>query len=281
MVKYYNVNGEQVLREHAVIGIEDIGLLRGFGIFDFFRFKGGCLIFGPDYLNRFTRSAQKIGLPLPVSISELTQWVHNLIEANGQPEGAIQFVLTGGYSLNNYEPASPNLLILQRELPIINPDYYANGVKLLLVDYQREMPEIKTTNYLKGIHLLPTLREAGALEPLYHTGDFLRESVRSNIFVVNAEGVICTPDKEVLPGITRKQVLEIAGRKFRAEEREVSLSELFSAREVFMTSTIKRLMPVVQIGDQTIGNGKPGPVFKELTDDFNHFEKEFLATNKL
>ncbi len=281
MISYYEINGVRLPREEARIGLEDIGLLRGYGVFDFFRFRNGRPVFGEAYLARFARSAELLGLPLPAKPAELGRRVQALIDANGLADGAIQLVLTGGYSPDNYEPAEPNLLILQRPAPAYGPEHYERGVRLMLFAHQREAPHIKTTNYLTGIRLLKTLRAAGALEPLYHYGAKLRETVRSNVFVVDADGVVCTPAREVLPGVTRSKVLELARRRYPVAEREIGLEELAAAREVFLSSTTKRLMPVVQIDDLQIGTGRPGAVFRTLAEDFSHLEAAYLDSQKL
>ena len=138
------------------------------------------------------------------------------------------------------------------------------------------MPEVKTINYLMGIRLIPELKRAGALEPLYHDGRHLRESVRSNFFLVMPDDTIVTPGREILFGITRKQLLAAAEPHFAIEEREVALEELRQAREAFVTGSNKAVMPVVRIDDQVFGNGRPGPVTQRLMELFEARSAQYV-----
>lgn len=90
---------------------------------------------------------------------------------------------------------------------------------------------------------------AGADDILYHQNDFVSESPRSNFFLVTADDKIVTPAENVLTGITRKKVLQLARAQFTVEERAISLDEMREAREVFLTSTTKQILPVAQIDD--------------------------------
>jgi branched-chain amino acid aminotransferase len=114
------------------------------------------------------------------------------------------------------------------------------------------------------------MEKAGAEDVLYHQDGQVSESSRSNFFIVK-DGVISTPDKHVLMGITRKQILKIAGN---VQIRPVSLQEALDADEAFITSTTKILLPVTQLDDHTIGTGKPGSVTLDILEKFKNLEKE-------
>ncbi len=275
-MRFYNVNGAVVPAGEAALGVGDLSILRGYGIFDYFLVRDGHPLFFDDYLNRFLRSAQLMHLdPLP-GRAELAGRIRELISLNEMKAGAIRLVMTGGYATDGYTPATPNLLVLAHPFRRPPADYYEKGIKLITHQYLRDVPEVKTINYLTGIRLIPDLKRAGALEPLYHDGQHLRESVRSNFFLVMPDDTIVTPGRDILFGITRKQLLAAAAPHFRIEEREVALDELRQAREAFITGSNKAVMPVVRIDDQVYGDGLPGPVTRRLMELFEGRSAQYV-----
>ncbi len=247
--------------------LSDLGLLRGYGIFDFFNVINGKPIFLEAHLDRFFQSARSLHLEVPLNREEILQVIEELLNRNGESNAGMRLLLTGGYSEGVYQPGKPNLAILQQAYGEPPPAYYESGISLITQAFQRELPAIKTTNYLNGIRMLPVLKEKEALEPLYHDHGYVRESVRSNIFIVDPEGRLLTPDKRILLGITRKKVLEVAsGLSIPVQTRSIRLKELQSAKEIFITGTFKRILPVSRIDGKKISDGKPGSVTRMLMD---------------
>jgi len=261
-------NGHFHPADQAVLRLHDLGLLRGYGVFDFFLVEAGKPIFYPDYEARFFNSARKLGLQMPRSPSELKEAIRDLLARNGESHAAIRLLLTGGYSPDGYRPGPPNLAILQHPHVPYPREKCERGIGLQLQAYRRQLPEIKTTNYLNGIRLLPRLRAAGDLEPLYHDHGYLRETVRSNFWLVDEQGVLVTPQKGILKGVTRARILELARPDLPVRERAVRVGELHGAQEAFITGTSKRVMPVVRIDGRPIGNGRPGPITRQLMERF-------------
>jgi branched-subunit amino acid aminotransferase/4-amino-4-deoxychorismate lyase len=261
-------NGEWIDPNRPHLLLSDIGLLRGYGIFEFFHVLGGKPVFGEDHLDRFFRSARKMHLEVPLHREELIRVLAELLDKNGEPDASLRLVLTGGYSENAYLPAAPNLIILQQKYQELPAETYDRGVGLMTTAFKRELPGIKTTNYMNGIRLLPKLKRLEAFEPLYHDHGFVRESVRSNIFIIDRKGTLATPDKHILPGITRQKVLEIGQAERQVEIRAVRLKELDEASEIFITGTFKQVLPIVHIDGKKVGAGRPGPVSLELRDRF-------------
>ncbi len=277
MMRYYMLNGTLTPIDQAVVPVSDLGLLRGYAIFDYLLARQGRPMFIDDYLTRLLRSAQLLHINLPFSQEVLHQQVKELIAANDIREAGIRFLVTGGASLDGYTPSStPTVAILAHPMPPFDPVTYERGLKLLLHRYQRDIPEVKTTNYLIGIHALPRLKAAGAAEILYHDGTHIFETTRSNFFLVKRDGTIITPAKGVLQGITRKHVITLAREEFEIVLRPLAIEELHQASEAFITSTIKRIAPVVQIDDIPIGNGQPGPVARHLLQKLVALEQAYL-----
>ena len=253
----------------AKLHISDLGLQRGYSIFDYFLEMEGRIPFLEDYLDRFYRSAEILHMEVPLTRDLLKEKITYLLQQNKLGTSGIKFLLTGGYSDDLYSPSSPNFMILN--LPVHQrPGDLGEGVKLLLLDYRRHIPEVKTTFYLPSIALFPKLKEKGAIEVLYHHNGLISETTRANIFFIK-KGTLITPSAGVLKGITRKYVLQVSRELMPVEEREVKLEELWESEEVFITGTSKHVAPVVEVEGKMIGNGKPGEVTKAISGAYEGF----------
>lgn len=115
----------------------------------------------------------------------------------------------------------------------------------------------------------------GAADVLYHLNGDLSEFPRCNLFVVKKNGEVITPAEHTLQGITRKNILSINTEGIHPITGRVTLTDLYEAREVFLTSTTKRIVPIIQADDTVIGTGKPGPVTMLLLKHL--LEKEQLS----
>ncbi|MFO7613147.1 MAG: aminotransferase class IV [Bacteroidales bacterium] len=270
------INNRFLSYADAKVHISDLGLQRGYGIFDYFLEMDGKVPFLDDYLDRFYRSGVLTGLDVPLGREMLKEKIFWLLGQNGFRNSGIKLVLTGGYSEDLYTPpASPNFMILN--LPVTHqPGEFSEGVKLILLDYVRYMPEVKTTFYFPSIALFPRMKEAGAIEVLYHHSGLISETTRANIFLVK-NGVLATPGAGILKGITRKHVLSVANDLLPVEEREVRLEELWESDEVFITGTSKHLIPVVEIEGRQIGDGRPGEWTKVISGKFEDFYMQVIS----
>lgn len=270
------LNGEYLPRAAAKLHCSDLAILRGYGIFDYFRYAAGRPRFLADHVERFQHSAAAMGLELPLVASDLGDVVHQLIERNGEADGGIRFVLTGGYAPDGYTPTQPNLLAMAYPHKPPPPEQFTKGCTVLLHTHERQLPHVKTTDYIEGIRLLPKLRAAGADYPVYvDAAGYLRESDRSNVFAVKA-GRLITPAAGVLAGITRKHLLVLAGRLgLPTEERPLPLTEFLAADEAIIASSTKGAMPITRTDRGPIADGRVGPVTQRLMDAWPGYCAEF------
>jgi D-alanine transaminase/branched-chain amino acid aminotransferase len=192
MGEYFLLNGKIVRKGDAFLGITDLALLRGFGIFDFCRTQNGKPFLLDKYLNRFFNSAESIDLEIPYSKEFIRESIYQLIEKNGIVESGIRMVLTGGYTENGYAPGDPNFFILIEKINFPDPSYYEEGIKLILHEHQRELSHIKSINYLTPISIRKRVEKANAYDVLYHSNGKILEVSRSNIFIVK-DNTIITP----------------------------------------------------------------------------------------
>jgi D-alanine transaminase/branched-chain amino acid aminotransferase len=271
------INYQFIEEEKAALQVSDLAIQRGFGIFDFFRTRNYIPLFLEDYLDRFFNSAASLRLQPTHTRDELTAIIYELIKRNNEPVSGIKMMLTGGYSLDGYElAASPNLIMLQQKLQEPAADRFALGIKVITHEHQRELPAVKSINYLMGVWLQQKVKEQQAADVLYHKNGIVSEFPRSNVFMITHDGKVVTPAENVLHGITRKQLLQLAAEKYMVEVRAVTIDEIKTAAEVFMTSTTKRLLPIYQIDEAVIGSGKAGPITTLLNADFIAMEEKLL-----
>ena len=274
--KYHIINGNLVEADNAQLHITDLAILRGYGIFDFFRIRQGKAIFIEHHLERFFRSAKIMNLEVPFTAEEIIGMINLLNEKNGLDKFSIRLQLTGGYAPDALTITQPNMFLMSQPFPEIPEAYRQNGVHVMTHQYQREFPEAKTINYLTGIRVAPMLREKGAQEVLFHDGTYIRESDRSNFFIVNQDGVLVTPKDKILWGVTRKVTLKIAPDILKTEERDITLEELRNAREMFVASSTKSILPVTKLDGKTVGHGTPGPVTLKLVEAFKAYLEGYL-----
>ncbi|PVY42293.1 aminotransferase class IV [Pontibacter virosus] len=272
----YNL-GQIVPLSEARLHISDLSVQRGYGVFDFVKVQQGYPLFLDDYLDRFYQSAQLMHLEVPLSRDELKQVIAELLDRNQLPEAGMKMILTGGYSEDGFTPMNPNLLITQLPLTLPSAEKVAKGIPIMTHDYVREVPEVKTINYSMGIRLLQEQKAVGAEEVLYAKNGIVSEFPRCNFFIVKHDDTVVTPAKNILKGITRKNVLTLAGRRYKTEVRDIRLEEVLQARECFLTSTTKRVLPIVRVDDVLIGTGKPGDVSLQLLQDLKDLEGEQVA----
>lgn len=262
------INDAFVPADQASLRITDLAIQRGYGIFDFFQTVGGKPAFLDDHLDRFYHSASRMRLEIGKSRDELKGMLGELIRKNGMTDSGVRITLTGGYSPDAYSIAKPNMIVTQSPLKF-DKAMTERGMRLITHPHRRQFADVKTLDYLMAVWLQPHVKESGADDVLYQLDGAVSECPRSNFSIVTVDGQIVTPADHVLKGIVRKQVLRIAPAKYKAEEGVVTLEDIRNAKEAFVTSTTKGVMPVVQVDGRPIGTGKPGDVTRWLSEQFN------------
>ncbi|WP_299820865.1 aminotransferase class IV [uncultured Pontibacter sp.] len=271
------VNGSFTSAPQAFLHISDLAIQRGYGVFDYFKVEGQNPLFLDDYLERFYNSASLMYLQVPYSKEDLRQIIGKLIRLNNLTVSGVKMILTGGYSEGGFEPSAPNLIIQQQPLVLPSIAKVTQGISIITHEYLRDLPVVKSINYTTGIRLLHHMKAQNAEEVLYHSNGFVTEFPRCNFFMVTQDNTVVTPAENILKGITRKNVMKLAARKYKVDARDIMLDEIMQAKETFLTSTTKRILPIVQVNGQLIGSGKPGPVSLELLQDLIALEQSVLA----
>ena len=261
--------------DQSGFNLNDLGVQRGYGIFDFLRTTGKKANFIEDHLDRFFYSSEKMRLPIGYTRDELKSIVHELMDKNQLPFSGIRILLTGGASLDGYTISLPRLAIIQQEMEKLPEELSNKGIHLITREFQRQMSDVKTTDYLMAIWLQPWMKEQNGDDLLYYNENSITECPRSNIFMVTQDDILVTPKQSMLKGITRKNIIKIAGSiGITVEERDIQLEELFQAKEVFISSSIKRLVPVALINNKHHYDVKENKISRKLWDAFVSLENE-------
>ncbi|MDZ4169239.1 MAG: aminotransferase class IV [Coriobacteriia bacterium] len=259
------LNGQIVPLEQAAISPLDIGLLRGFAVFDLLRTVGGRPFLLAEHLERLRASAARLGLTVPATDADIEQVIVSLLELNDHDEATVRLVLTGGVSPDGmkYDRERPTFMILTHDLHEPPAEIYERGARLVLHEHTREFPQAKTTNYLTMLAHRDAVNASGALDLLYHAGGVVSEAASASVYFVK-DGCIHAPAQGVLRGTIGELVLGLAEGRHAIVHDEISVTAALDADEVFLTSTTRGVVPIVKLDDITIGEGSPGPVTRDL-----------------
>jgi len=274
MKKYFYLNGKVLPIDKPAVQINDIGILRGYGVFDFMRMYSGQIFHWEDHFKRFTNSAKTLNLKVPLGKEVIFKAIRALLKKNKCKDASIRLVLTGGPTDDGMTYKKPTFAILLEDIYTFPKTCYQNGIKLISLEYERLLPQSKNNNYIWAIKLAPVKKQKGVIEVLYTSRGKILEASTSNFFVFKGATLI-TPKDGILKGITRKIVLKLARGHFKVEERELKIVELDSVSEAFITGTNKLIMPVIAVDSKKIGDGKVGSNTKLLVEEFRKYTEKY------
>lgn len=267
----YYLNGAYVREEEAKISVADLGVIRGYGIFDYLRTYQGKPFHLLDRLLRLKYSAAQIGLYLPESLQAIEAHVMRLLEENNYPESSIKIVVTGGVSKDQMMPEeNSSLIILVYPFKPFPQELYEKGIYLSSSELFRPIPSAKTTHYISAIVAVQKAREKGAYDALYvnSKGEVL-EATTSNFFAFKNGALITSASEEILFGITREVILKIVPCPI--EIRAIFYDELKDMDESFVSSSNREVMPISRIDDFSF---PVGPMTHLLMKHFKKYVRE-------
>ena len=189
----------------------------------------------------------------------------------------MRLLATGGHtSLDGYTISPANIFFQAMSYPVFPEHFSTNGVKMMLDDYVREYPLVKSTNYIHGIQLKKKLKETGNDFVLFHHDGFISESDRSNFFIINQDAALQTSKNNILHGISRHNIIEIMKKEMTVVIRDITIEDLSNAKEAFITSSAKGVMPAISIDNHPIGAGKPGEQTQLISDAYEGFIRAYV-----
>jgi branched-chain amino acid aminotransferase len=268
---YCYFNGRITTLGKVKISPYDIGFLRGYGVFDVMCTQNGKPFLLSKHFARLKNSARELGIELPLSLEDYGKILKKILDLNGFKKSTIRTIVSGGISDNGFVYCGkPILLILIEKFQPLPAKVFEKGAGTITLDFERHIPKAKITNYVEAIRKQSLKEKKGSLEIIYLKSGKALEASTSNFFIIK-DGKIITTKDNILLGVTRNLVLKLVKKKFKAEEREISVRELRNADEVFLTATNKDIVPVVRIDGRKVGDGKVGKNTKRVMEMFRDF----------
>ncbi len=285
------LNDRFVPEQDAKISVFDHGFLYGDGVYETIRSYGSRIFMRDHHLLRLQRSADAIGLTIPIPLDEWPHLLHEAMDRNQlgteQADAYLRITVSRGAGEIGLDPAlcpTPTVVIMAKRLHPPVADLYQEGVSLVIAQTKRNLPsalspQIKATNFLNNILAKREAIAARVFDALFLNWEgHLTECTVSNLFFAT-QGQLYTPsiDCGLLDGITRSILLQMAEElKIPVCEGRFTPEELLHADECFLTNTSMEVMPVVSVNQQPIGQGIPGPLTRQLHRHFIDNRRRYL-----
>jgi branched-chain amino acid aminotransferase len=286
------LNDRFVKEEEAVVSVFDHGFLYGDGVYETIRSYGNRIFMLDQHLARLRRSADAIGLTLPIPEHRWPALLHEAMTRNDvgheHADAYLRITISRGAGDIGLDPAlcpTPTVVIMTKPLHPPLPEQYRRGVNLIVAQTRRNLPgalspQIKATNFLNNILAKREAIAAGAFDSILLNWEaHLTECTISNLFFVRA-GQLCTPALAcgLLDGITREIVLSLAREaQIPVDEGHFGVEAIHKADECFLTNTSIEVLPVTMVDGHPVGKcGTPGPLTRQLHTHFLATRARFL-----
>jgi branched-chain amino acid aminotransferase len=270
------VNGELLPRERAVVSVFDAGFVLGDGVWEGLRVRSGHPAFVERHLDRLFEGARTIMLDIGLDRRELTDAIYATLRANDMTDGVhVRLMVTRGVKRTPYQdprvtigPATV-VIIAEHKEPL--PATVTDGITLFTTHVRRAAPDtldpkLNSHSKLNDITACIQAYTAGADEALMlDPHGFVATCNSTHFFIVAGDEVLTSDGRYCLAGITRANVLELCrANGIPAREATFSLTDVYSAREAFVTGTFAGVVPVRSVDGRTIGDGRRGPIVQRL-----------------
>ena len=284
---YVFLNGRIIDASRATVSVHDRGLLYGDGLFETMRAYKGVAFAIEDHFHRLRTSADILGLPIPNLDWPAT--IAELLAKNdlAQRDAWVRLTITRGPAEPRVLPPElpkPTTILMVRPLDSAIAEHQKRGVKVALLPFSRHgfIPEHKSLNYLPAVIGKVLASYHGAYEGLFVRGDHvLTEGTTTSVFIVR-DGIVWTaPEGGILPGITRRVVLDLAhANQLAVAERDILTTDLRLADEAFLVSSMIEIVPIVHVDDTALGSGEPGPVTTKLQKLYQQAVRDYVKATR-
>jgi len=271
------INGKFFKQTEALISVNEGGFLFGKGIFETMRTYSGTVFRLTEHLERILSSCRFLKLPFKKSAQYLEEKINQTLQVNKLLDAYLKLIISSGINKGSLTDAtsSPTLIIIAREFKPCPQSIYKEGFRAIISKIRRNpyspVAQHKNLNFLENVLAKREAEEIGKNEAIFiDPEENLTEGAITNIFLIK-KGWVISPalNSMILPGITRKVVLEICSEAgIPTEERKVKLKELYEAEEAFLTNSLIEIMPLVQVDSYIMGKGTPGPLTQKLEKEY-------------
>lgn len=263
-------------REEATVSIYDHGFLYGDGIFEGIRVYNGKIFKLREHIKRLYQSAISIMLTIPMPIEKMEELVIETCRKTGLKDLYIRLIVSRGSGDLGLDPrkcAAPTVAIMADKIALYPPEKYQTGIKVISAATRRNRPDtlnsqIKSLNYLNNILAkLETFTYDADEAIMLNDQGYVSEATADNVFIVKNSHKLYTPPPYlgILEGITRGCVIELAKKMdYLVIEEPFTVHDIYTSEECFLTGSGAELIPVIEIDDRMIGDGKPGKHFQKL-----------------
>jgi len=279
-----HVGGQLKPRAEATVSVFDSAVQGGDAVWEGLRVYDGRIAELDGHLERLQNSARSLAFADIPPSEEVRAAIFATLEANGMRDNAhIRLTLTRGEKVTSgmnprFNQSGCTLIVLAEWKP---PVYSDDGIRVITASTRRNTPEcldskIHHNNLLNNILASIEANVAGAdAAVMLDVNGFISETNDTNIFIVK-EGQVLTPHADsCLPGLTRKMILRICDDEgIPSLERNLSLTELYTADEAFTSGTMGELTPVLEADGRIVGDGVSGPVTRNLQELHRTFAYE-------
>jgi D-alanine transaminase len=286
MARIAYVNGRYLPHRTAAVHIEDRGYQFADGVYEVVPVQRGRLIDEDMHLERLAFSLGELEIAPPMDLPALKAVIREVLRRNGVERGIVYLQVTRGVAPRNHQfpaGARPSLVITAKRLKPVPAKYLEQGVGVItLPDLRWKRCDIKTISLLPNVLGKQKAVEEGAYEAWQIDPDGnVTEGTSTNAWIVTKDRRIITRPlgPEILPGVTRRALLELLrAADLTLEERSFTLDEAHAAAEAFLTSSSVFLLPITTIDGEAVGEGKPGPIAKQLRALYvEHAERQVAA----
>lgn len=281
MERLVYINGEFLPASEAKVSVYDKGFLFGDGVFEGIRAYDGKIFRLDEHLKRLYKSARTVLIDVPLSFDEMREAVIETVRKNQLRDAYIRLIVTrgiGDLGLDLTKCKNPTVVIIADEIALFPKEIYEKGIEVITSSIRASYgdvlpPQIKSLNYLSHILAKWEATQANVAEAILLSREgYVTEGSAENIFIVRDKCLITPPSwVGILEGITREAVLEMAWEIDEVEdiiEDVFTRYDLYVADECFLCGTAAEVVPVVKVDGRTIGDGKPGPITREIMKRF-------------
>lgn len=278
-----SLNGQFLPREQAQISVMDRGFLLGDGVYEVLPAFNGRLFRCHEHLQRLASSLDKIHIANPYTEDEWEALLTQLVERNGGGHQSLYLQITRGVApIRDHvppHPIAPTVFAMSSPIKPLPDSTYQQGVAAItLADIRWQHCDIKAISLLANVLARMEADKQQAVEAiLIRDNTIVTEGAASTVFIVQ-HGVLKTPPKSefILPGITRDLILELAAQQgIATEEASLQLDDLTQCEEIWLSSSVKEILPVTRLNHQPVGLGTPGPLWQTMQRLYQDYKRTY------